>query len=102
MPERWESQFIEQVLARRRTAMLKAHRQAHFRVRLLQAAFRIKVEEGQASEEADRMHILTSLTGMPLNSEPPTAHEQRDCVNKLLAAPTVRARRPCEGRCRGG
>ncbi len=31
------------------TAMAKAHRQARFPVRLLQAAFNIKVEDGQAS-----------------------------------------------------
>ncbi len=43
---------------------------------LLQAAFDIKVEDGQASVETDRRHILNSLTGMPLDSEPPRTHEQ--------------------------
>ena len=68
------------------TAARKAHRQARFPVGLLQAAFRIKVEEGQASVETDRWHILNSLTGMPLDSEPPLAHEQYDRINKLLHA----------------
>ena len=54
----------------------KAHRQARFPVGLLEAAFRIHVEQGQASVETDRRHILNSLTGMPLDSEPPLAHEQ--------------------------
>ncbi len=56
------------------TAALKAHRQARFPVGLLQAAFDIKVEDGQASVETDRRHILNSLTGMPLDSEPPRTH----------------------------
>ncbi len=67
-----------------RTAELKAHRQARFPVGLLQAAFRIKVEDGQASVETDQRHILNSLTGMPLDSEPPRTHEQYDRINKLL------------------
>ena len=68
------------------TAARKAHRQARFPVGLLQAAFRIKVEEGQASVETDRRHILNSLTGMPLDSEPHLTHEQYDRINKLLHA----------------
>jgi hypothetical protein len=66
------------------TAALKAHRQARLSVRLLQAAFRIKVEDGQASVEKDRRHILNYLTGMPLESEPPRTHAQYDRINKLL------------------
>jgi hypothetical protein len=66
------------------TAARKAHRQARFPVGLLQAAFRIHVEEGQASVETDRRHILNSLTGMPLDSEPPRTHAQYDRINKLL------------------
>ena len=66
------------------TAERKAHRQARFPVGLLQAAFLIKVEEGQATVETDKRHILNSLTGMPLDSEPPLTHEQYDRINKLL------------------
>ena len=69
-----------------RTAELKAHRQARFPVELLQGAFLIKVEDGQASVETDKRHILNSLTGMPLDSEPPRTHEQYDRINKLLHA----------------
>ncbi len=68
------------------TAARKAHRQARFPVGLLQAAFNIKVEDGQASVETDKRHILNSLTGMPLDSEPPCTHEQYDRINKLLHA----------------
>ncbi len=68
------------------TAARKAHRQARFPVGLLQAAFGIKVEDGQASVETDRRHILNSLTGMPLDSEPPQSHTQYDRINKLLHA----------------
>jgi hypothetical protein len=68
------------------TATYKAHRQARCPVRLLQAAFGIKVEDGQASVETDRWHILNYLTGMPLDSEPPRTHEQYDRINKLLHA----------------
>ena len=68
------------------TAMLKAHRQARFPVGLLQAAFLIKVEDGQASVETDKRHILNSLTGMPLDSEPSRTHAQYDRINKLLHA----------------
>ena len=67
-----------------RTAACKAHRQARFPVGLLQAAFGIKVEDGQASVETDKRHILNSLTGMPLDSEPPRTHAQYDRINKLL------------------
>jgi Leucine-rich repeat (LRR) protein len=69
-----------------RTAARKAHRQARFPVRLLQHAFHIKVEESKATEEPDRRHILNSLTGMPLDSEPPRTHAQYDRINKLLHA----------------
>ncbi len=68
------------------TAARKAHRQARFPVGLLQAAFLIKVEDGQASVETDKRHILNALTGMPLDSEPPLTHEQYDRINKLLHA----------------
>ena len=68
------------------TAARKAHRQARFPVGLLQAAFGIKVEDGQASVETDKRHILNYLTGMPLDSEPPRTHEQYDRINKLLHA----------------
>ncbi len=68
------------------TAASKAHRQARFPVRLLQAAFRIKVEDGQASVETDKRHILNYLTCMPLDSEPPRTHAQYDRINKLLHA----------------
>ena len=68
------------------TAALKAHRQARFPVGLLQAAFGIKVEDGQASVETDKRHILNSLTGMPLDSEPPRTHAQYDRINQLLHA----------------
>jgi hypothetical protein len=68
------------------TAALKALRQARFPVRLLQAAFGIKVEKGQASVETDKRHILNSLTGMPLDSEPLRVHAQYDRSNKLLHA----------------
>ncbi len=68
------------------TAARKAHRQARFPVRLLQAAFRTKVEEGQASVETDKRHILNYLPGMPLDIEPPRTHAQYDRINKLLHA----------------
>jgi Leucine-rich repeat (LRR) protein len=68
------------------TAASKAHRQARFPVKLLQAAFGIKVEDGQASVETDRRHILNYLTGMPLDAEPPLTHAQYDRINKLLHA----------------
>ena len=68
------------------TAASKAHRQARFPVGLLQAAFGIRVEDGQASVETDKRHILNALTGMPLDSEPPRTHAQYDRINQLLHA----------------
>ena len=82
-------------------AARKAHRQARFPVRLLQAAFRIKVEDGQASVETDKRHILNSLTGMPLDSEPPRTHARAVRPHQQAAARTLRARRPAEVRRRG-
>jgi hypothetical protein len=63
---------------------LTAQRLACFPVWLLQAAFRIKVEEGEATEPPDRRHILNYLTGNPPDSEPPRTHEKYDRINKLL------------------
>ena len=80
------------------TEMKKAHRQARFPVRLLQAAFGTKVEAGQASVATDKRHILNSLTGMPLDSEPPRTHAQYDRINKLLHAHYALGGLP---RCRG-
>ncbi len=53
---------------------------------LLQAAFDIKVEDGKATVETDKRHILNWLTGMPLDSEPPLTHAKYDLINKLLHA----------------
>ncbi len=80
------------------TAARKAHRQARFPVRLLQAAFDIKVEHGEATKETDKRHILNYLTGMPLDSEP-AARAVRP--HQQAAAHTLRARRPATVRQRG-
>jgi hypothetical protein len=82
----WSNPTAPNDVASEARAALKAHRQARFPVGLLQAAFGIKVEDGQASVETDKRHILNSLTGMPLESEPPRTHEQYDRINKLLHA----------------
>ena len=65
-------------------AFMKARRQGRFPVKLLQHAFRIKVEGGQASFEADRRHILNTLARRPLGDDPPASHDEYDRIDKLL------------------
>ncbi len=62
----------------------KANRQARFPVALLEKAFGIKVEKGEASKKLDRIHILNALAGNPLDEEPPVTHPKFDRINKLL------------------
>merc|ERR1740124_1115921 len=65
-----------------------AEREAYFPFELITQSMAIKVEEGKASVEDDRVHILNSIIGETdnLNAPPPTSHKKYDAVNAALKA----------------
>ena len=60
---------------------MKTGREAAFPLPLLEKAYGIRVEDGQASREEDRQRILNSIAGQPLESEPELQHPAYDAVN---------------------
>ena len=70
---------------------VKASRERDFPAALVTKMLQSQLQNGQASQEEDRIHILNSLVQNPdLNAEPPSSHE-RVCtsvhliLNPLLA-----------------
>merc|ERR1740124_624235 len=65
-----------------------AIRESHFPFEVISQSMGIKVEEGKASVEDDRLHILNSIIGETdnLNAPPPTSHKKYDDVNAELKA----------------
>ena len=53
---------------------MKTNREAAFPLPLLEKAYEIRVEDGQASREEDRVRILNSIAEEPLESEPDLQH----------------------------
>ena len=58
----------------------KTRREEDFPLPLLEKAYKIRVEDGQASVEEDRSRILNSIAGKPLESEPELQHPAYDAV----------------------
>ena len=56
-------------------------RQEEFPFDLIAKLLTIKVEEVKASKKEDRRQILNSITGTPLNSEPPKQNTEYEAVN---------------------
>ena len=61
-------------MARQETCYLENRREAAFPLPLLEKAYEIRVEDGQASREEDRQRILNSIAEQPLESEPDLQH----------------------------
>ena len=62
---------------------MKTNREAAFPLPLLEKAYEIRVEDGQASREEDRVHILNSIAEKPLESEPELQHPAYTDVNRI-------------------
>lgn len=74
--------------------MAKLLREAPFPSHLLQHGLAVRLENGKASVEADRVHILNAIVGRPLldlNDEPPEASPRYDEINTKLAGRIARA-----------
>ena len=65
----------------RRLPFKKTRREADFPLALIEEAYKIRVEDGQASVPEDRSRILNSIVGKPLESEPDLQHPAYDAVN---------------------
>jgi len=66
-----------------------AAREESFPFELIKKSLTIKVEEAEASEEVDRVHILNSIVGNSLdqiNDDPPTKHKNFEELNNGLRA----------------
>ena len=61
--------------------MLKTKREEDFPLELIEEAYKIRVQDGQASVEKDRSRILNSIAGKRLESEPELQHPAYDAVN---------------------
>ena len=53
---------------------MKTEREAAFPLQLLEKAYEIRVEQGEASVKEDRQRILNSIARNPLESEPELQH----------------------------
>mmetsp|Transcript_148774 Transcript_148774/g.370698 ORF Transcript_148774/g.370698 Transcript_148774/m.370698 type:complete len:493 (-) Transcript_148774:11-1489(-) len=65
----------------------KVQREGHFPIELLHKALAIRLQDGQASVQADRRHILNTICGRgieDLDVEPPSMHESYRKVNADL------------------
>ena len=68
---------------------LTAAREKHFPFDLIRRAPTIQIENGQASKEPDRIHILNSIVGnigSRINDAPLTKHREYDKINDALRA----------------
>ena len=64
-----------------------AAREKQFPFKIIVKSLLIKVEEAEASNELDRVHILNSLRGIlesGINDDPPLTHEKFDAFNQAL------------------
>ena len=64
----------------RARAAAKINREAAFPLPLLEKAYKIRVEQGEASREDDRVRILNSIARKPLKSKPDPEHPAYDAV----------------------
>jgi len=63
----------------------KYHREKDFPIELARSALSLKLELGQASQEADRIHILNSIVGASdLDAPPPKQHVRYNQLNNTL------------------
>jgi len=62
----------------------KAKRERNFPLDVIKAGLSVEVQRGQASMPEDRVHILNSIAGQPLENEPLLEHENYEAVNRKL------------------
>jgi len=70
--EQWRARFYP---------FKKTTREEDFPLALIEEAYKIRVQDGQASVEKDRSRILNSIVGKRLDSEPELQHPAYDAVN---------------------
>ena len=63
---------------------MKTDREAAFPLGLLEKAYKIRVEQGEASREDDRVRILNSIAKKPLKSKPASQHPAYDAVTCII------------------
>jgi len=66
-----------------------AAREKEFPFDLIAKSLSIKVQEAEATEKADRTHILNCIAGTGLTDNPPEQHIQYEAVNDALRATFV-------------
>ena len=71
------------------TMYIKGEREKHFPVGLLEKAYAIEVEKGQASVEKDRKLILNSITETDPKAEPDPAHPAFGAINRFLRSQII-------------
>ncbi|CAE8656289.1 unnamed protein product, partial [Polarella glacialis] len=64
----------------------KSLRELCLPVHVLEKGLNLKLQKAQATEEADRQHILNSVVGNPLEQEPLSDHEQYNNMNAQLGS----------------
>lgn len=62
----------------------KTKREQAFPTEIVQAGLQVRVQDGEASREEDRMHILNSICRRPLHSPPVKQHPSYDMINAKL------------------
>ena len=78
---------LEQAMVPMLGHRVKSLREDNFPVGVLEKAMNIRIQNAQASMEADRRHILNTIAGSAtLDQQPPANHPQYDVVNHSLEA----------------
>ena len=72
--EQWRARFLPRK---------KTEREQYFPLELIEEAYKIRVEDGQASVPEDRSRILNSIAGKRLESEPELQHPAYTDVNRI-------------------
>merc|ERR1719359_1029033 len=69
--------------------IIKVDREKHFPVALIEKAYTIQVELGEASVEKDKTRILNAITGAEFDATPDLNHPAFGRVNKFLRSQII-------------
>jgi len=63
---------------------MQSIREREFPIEMSKMALNIRLQNGKASRESDRRHILNSIVGTSLDAQPPEQHPKYDELNRSL------------------
>jgi len=79
-----DERLARQLGAGHPAAKVRGDREKHFPLEVLKAGLSLELEKAQASQEADRVHILNAIAGRSLDDPPLASHPSYTRVNQTL------------------